>query len=197
MSWARRQNAPAPTDAQLRTSAEIISAEVEALSGEAANIRDILPQLITDPIHWGNAESRLRDIEALLPTKRRTLEAIRAEIPRAERRVELEELEVKRADLDRRTAKLSVGLRDRYNRAAAQFAAILEEMDANATEWERLRMRADGLFGVRIAGEDAETRLRKDLGQSGRMGASGWQSLHQTACVLAWDGSTLFEGADA
>lgn len=199
MLWAARKNAPAPTAANLRNSGENARSEIKALSDEAENIHYVLPQLVTDPGHAAKAESRLRDIEALLPTKHRTLELIESEIPKADRREQLDELEAERLKLERTTVKLMVGLPDRFERAAAQYATVLAEMGNNATQWGQLRMRADAVFGVKIAGQDAEARLRAGLVRRGAMGSAGedWRSLHEEALVEAWDGRVLFEGAKA
>lgn len=194
MIWSPRKNAPAPTVEDLRASADTVRREMEAMSAEAENIRQVLPELVTDPAYAAKAEARLRELDVLLPSKSRALADIEAAIPKAERVEELTALEAERLELDRRTAKLTVGLRDRYERAATQFASVLADMGENATEWAHLRLRAEGSFGVRIAGQDAETRLRTGVVPSGPMGWVDWSSLHETALVTTWDGRTLFEG---
>ena len=199
MRWSIRKDSAAPTVDNLRASADALRAEVAELSAEAESIRDVLPQLITDPDYAAEAELRLRDIEVLLPSKRRSLDAIAAEVPKAERREALAGLETERQQLERVTVRLMAGLPDRYERAAAQFAGVLSEMGSNAEQWAQLEMRADGVFGVRLAGQGAEARLRADLKgvSGGPMGHGGWVSLHEDMTVKGWDGKVLFEGRDA
>src|SRR5688572_9184034 len=87
-----------------------------ALESERLEIEEALPNLVPEPERYVEAQDRLREIEVLLPSKRRTVDAIREAIPAAEDREERHALEAQIAERAKKSAKLRRDLRARYNK---------------------------------------------------------------------------------
>jgi hypothetical protein len=187
VKWPARNSRP-PSATALRASLAEAEAQLAPLEREYAEINGALVDLLGDPARSSDVQARLAELEALLPIKRRAVEAIRRAIPDAEKREEREAFRAEVAALTERTAKFKRGLPERYNAAAEAFAAVLRDMDANAEEWRQLNFRAQQ-FGE-PTGEDAERDLRRDL----PINARGWSRIWADLDLPAWDGSLLFEG---
>jgi hypothetical protein len=85
MRWTRKNAAPVTADALDTKATESRGQKVE-LECERDEIVSALPDLVSEPERALEAETRLREIEAELPHKRRALALIEAAMPEAERR---------------------------------------------------------------------------------------------------------------
>lgn len=183
-----RRNAKPATAEQLRANAEPIRSEVAHLREVISQLPSMLADLVGDAEEFAKAQAELREAQALLPVKEAALAAIEAAIPAAEDRQAREAFRADVAALQGRTAKLSRNLPERFDQAAAAFAAVLRDIEANAEEWRQLNGR--GQFLGEPGGEDAERVLRRDL----PINRGGWSRIWAGLDVPAWDGSLLFEG---
>lgn len=190
MRWAPTRNAPPASAQHLRDNLTKVEAEANTLAAEKEEIQTALSALVGEPDRFVDAQVRLREIEALLPSKRRTVEAIREAIPVAEGREHYERIATEIDEQARKSAKLQRGLEARYTKAAEAFAEVCREIQADADRWRSLRALADTASPrVPVPHLSAEWALRFDKFRSKH---SGLISVCEDLTVRAWDGSALF-----
>jgi hypothetical protein len=174
----------------LRGSKERKLADIAALVAEDAEINDALPLLVNEPTRAAEAEFRLREIAVLLPCERRALEAIEKAIPEAEERERRDHFQAELDERVRQSDRLQRDLEARYTKAAAAFADVCREIQADADAWRGLRAGAD-CFKPRVPTpqKTAEMGLRYDKFANPNYGL---KSVTEDLTVRAWDGSILF-----
>lgn len=191
MKWAPARNAPPASAQHLRENLEKAEAAATALTAELNEINAALPELMCEPDRFVEAQNRLREIEALLPPKRQTVEAIRQAIPLAEERERGERIAGEVEEQARQSAKFQRGLEARYTKAAEAFAEVCREIQADDDAWRQLRMAADTVKPrVPVPHRSAEWALRYDRFASEH---SGLKSVTNDLVVRAWDGRILFK----
>lgn len=186
MRWAPTRNTPPASSQQLRDAGAKEEAAIEALRAEDREIREALPLLLNEPTRYAEGDARLREIEALLPSKRRTLEAITRAIPEAERREDQERRQVEVDERQRKSGKLRRDLKTRYTRAAEAFAEVLRDIQEDNSEWHRLQLVTRGLN----IGDTAEHALRREFASA----STGLTSLTEDVIVRDWTGRPIFRG---
>jgi hypothetical protein len=190
VKWAPTRNAPPASAQHLSDNLAKELAVTDALTAEKEEIAAALPDLILEPDRFVAAQTRLREIEALLPSKLQTVDAIRNAIPLAQERERAEAIAAEIAEHARQSAKVQRGLEARYTKAAEAFAEVCREIQADADRLRILRLSADTVKPrVPIRHQSAEWALRyaRFASQS-----TGLKSVVEGLIVRAWDGSTLF-----
>ena len=191
MKWAPAKNAPPASAEHLRNNLANEEAAANALAAEQAEIEAAQPALVGEPNRYVEAQVRLREIEALLPSKRRTVDAIRQAIPAAEKREEKERLRAQIAEQQRKSAKLRRDLKARYAKAVGPFVEVLRDIKADEDAWRFLKVVAQGLREP-VDGNGAEWSLRLEAGAAN--GGSWWQgTVTDDLTVRDWDGRILFK----
>lgn len=189
MRWAPTRNAPPASAQHLRDNFAKAEAEVAALAAEQEEIQAALADLAGEPDRFVQAQNRLRELEVLVPSKRRTADAIAKAIPVAEERERREGIEAEIQEQARQSAKFQRGLEARYTRAAEAFAEVCREIQADADRWRQLRARAECVTPrVPVPHHNAEHDLRY-----GKFATSnGLKGLTEDLTVRAWTGEALF-----
>jgi chromosome segregation ATPase len=189
VKWAPTRNAPPASAKILGENLAKAEAETNALAAEQEEIRSALADLVAEPERFVEAQARLRDIEALLPAKLRTVEAIRNAIPAAENRERRERIAAEIEEEARKSSRLQRGLEARYTKAAEAFAEVCRDIQADADRLRHLRALADTANPrVPVTYRSAEHALRYDKFAA----SNGLKGLTAGLTVRAWDGSTLF-----
>jgi DNA repair exonuclease SbcCD ATPase subunit len=190
MRWAPTRNAPPASAEHLAANLATEEAAADALAAEQEEIRRALTDLVAEPDRFVEAQDRLREIEALLPSKRRTVDAIRQAIPLAEERERIGRIAAEIDEQARQTEKLKRNLEARYTKAATAYAEVCRDIKADADRWRSLRMSADTTKPrVPVNHFNAEMALRYDKFASEH---SGLKSLIDDVIVRAWDGTVIF-----
>lgn len=190
MKWAPTRNAAPASSDLLRANLAKEEATLASLESEQPEIEEALPGLVPEPDRYVEAQARLREIEVLLPPKRRTVEAIREAIPAAEAREERERFRTRVAEHERKSAKLGRDLKARYSKAAEAFAEMLRDIKADEDEWRNIRAVASGMREP-ISGHSAQWSLR--LESRPNNGGSSWMgSVTDDVVVRTLDGRVLF-----
>jgi DNA repair exonuclease SbcCD ATPase subunit len=190
VKWAPTRNSPPASARLLGENLAKAEAETNALATEQEEIRSALADLVAEPERFVQAQARLRDIEALLPAKLRTVEAIRNAIPVAEDRERRDRIEAEIEEGAAKSAKLQRGLEARYTKAAEAFAEVCREIQADSDRLRSARLTADTVKPrLPVTYRSAEMALRYDK----FAGSNGLKSLTEGVIVRAWDGGTLFQ----
>lgn len=160
-----------------------------SLESERQEIEAALPDLVPEPGRYVEAQDRLREIEVLVPSKRCTVDAIRAAIPVAEKREAKDGVIADREEQGRKSAKVRRDLAARYSKAAEAFAAVLTEVEVDNRAWELINFRGREFDLPRQ--DSAERQVRKEAG----VRPNGcWYSLTEGIVVRDWTGRVLFGG---